>query len=600
MENKVGIEDVIRIFNQAWIDLNCPPVKVIIDDKASSSSKFFVVNSGKVYVNPKIIPKGCDPNKYLLWLFRHELAHAHYCPYDARTAYSLEKAAYNVTGDWDLAYLATHLFADLQININYLPRRFEEIPYFMKIIRETSSLLDFLLQEVYLQINPIVKPENKTIENISKEFLAITLLDRPWHTKVQMIALTLSRLRNILPRLFSRRRMERSLQDSIILVREDFLPGSLKSFEEILGEVERLSDAEKFFKQWIEPRLPSGEKERVKNMFEREMERYGKRLRRKILVGEKRGGEVGLDAQREREKEMKAKLLEKPSYGYSPQEPFLPSSLSKPYSSISDKVFERAFWKRYWYRSRAENIIMHYLSESRIRKPVWAVVKYPDDWHIEDDIEELDLDISLDEGPLIPELTTLKWVEEPTSHGQSLITGYVPSEITVLDASLSMMKIHDEAAIAAFIAYLTAHKAGGQTAAITFSTRYVSASWDSPSELKELVLSMSFDEYTIFPIYEIRKLLSESVGNCFIVVITDCGWQNIEEALPAIEDISEHGHKVIIFLLPGGEYPEKIELLKSKTSIKPNIRVYDVKNPEEDLKNLVLLESIRTYRTFLS
>lgn len=277
-------------------------------------------------------------------------------------------------------------------------------------------------------------------------------------------------------------------------------------------------------------------------------------------------------------------------------EPELPSTLSKPYEKISSDLFDEAFWRRYWYKSRAERALIRYLSENPHRKPVWAVMKYPDDWYIEDDIEELDIDVSLDEGPLIPEITTLKWVEEPMFHGQSLVTGFAPSEITVLDASLSMSKIHEAAAIAAFIAYLSARKAGGRTCTLTFSTKYVSADWNSPEELKELVLSMAFDEYTIFPIYEVKRLISKNVGNCFLVVITDGGWQNVEEAVPMLGEIAEAGHKIVIFLLPGGKYPEKINFMKKKSYLK----IYNVNKPERDLQNLVLSESIKVYRALLA
>jgi hypothetical protein len=586
---------IIEAFNQAWIDLNCPPVRLIIDEEKSEKdgfTSFFAIN-GEVYVKPNIVPKGCDPHKYLLWYFRHEFAHVHYCPYDSRTAYSLEKAAYDVVGDWDIAYLATHLFADLQININYLPRRFDEIPYFMKVIgNKPSSLLEYLLQEVYLQINPIRKPSNKTIENISKEFLVVTLLDKPWHIKVQMLAIILSKLKTIYPNLFSERRMKKSFKEDMLRVREDFLPNSLKAFEEILGKVSSSSDAEKIFKQWIEPRLPPDEKERAKKIVE-------ERVKTQRVLSKKEKGEIGgVEKKGERRNKMSsARLFEKPDLSsYNSEEPNLPSSLSKPYEKIPASIFDEAFWKRYWYRSRAENIIMQYLSENPSRRPVWAVVKYPDDWYIEDEIEDLDIDVSLEEGPLIPEVTTLKWVEEPTFRGQSLVTGFVPSAIIILDASLSMLKVHDDAAIAAFIAYLSAHKAGGQTAVITFSTKYISAGWDSPNDLKEIALSMKFDEYTIFPICEVRNLMSGKLGDCFIIVITDGGWQNIDEAISALEIIAEIGHKVVIFLLPGGKYPSKISLLSKS----PHIKIYNVSRPETDLQGLVLSEAVKVYRAFLT
>ncbi|MEM2341076.1 MAG: VWA domain-containing protein [Candidatus Bathyarchaeia archaeon] len=590
------IEDVIKAFNQAWLDLHCPPVRLLIDEKEDKSAAFFAIN-GEVHINPNIIPKGCDPYKYLLWYFRHELAHIHHCPYDLRTAYSLEKAAYDIVGDWDLAYLATHLFADLQININYLPRRFEELPYFMRVVgHRSSTLLEYLLQEVYIQVNPIRKSSNKTLENVAKELLAVTLLDKPWHTKVQMIAIIFSKLRTIHPGLFSERRMGKYLREDMLWVREDFLPSSMRAFEEILGKVSNSSDAEKFFRQWIEPRLPPEEKEKARRIIEAKIKtqkRDESGKSKEKMEEAKRGGSKRI----ERMERINVKSPEKPSPDSSLlEEPYLPSSLSKPYEKISSIIFEEAFWKRFWYKSRAENIIMQYLSENPTRRPVWAVVKYPDDWYIEDEIEELDIDVSLDEGPLIPEVTTLKWVEEPTFHGQSLITGFVPSAMVILDASLSMLNVHDDASIAAFIAYLSAYKAGGQTAVITFSTRYISADWNSPSDLKELTLSMRFDEYTIFPTHEVKKLLSGMAGNCFIVIITDGGWQNIDEAIPVLESIANLGHKIVIFLLPGGKYPDKISLISKS----PHLKVYNVNKPERDLQGLVLSESIRTYRTFLT
>jgi len=596
---KIGVEDIAKIFNQAWLELHCPPVKLRVGGKSDGGPRgpaaIYAVN-GEVYVRPDIVPRGCDPHKYLLWYFRHELAHAHYCPYDLKTAYSLEKAAYSVTGNWDLAYLATHLFADLQVNINYLPRKFGELPYFMKVLRNYyTSILDYLLYEVYLHINPISKPSSKAIENVTKEMLAIILLDKPWHSKVQMLAITLTKLKTIRPSLFFPRRMREHLIRNPLMLREDLLPGSLKSFEEIFGSVSTPSDAREFFRQWIEPRLPPEEKEKVKKMMEGKLSSHKTKVRaesdkKEAAAGKresekKQGGRVGDNVRR----------LEFFGGDFG-EEPRLPSSLSKPYEKIPSDIFNEAFWKRYWYKSRAERILMRYLSENPIRRPVWAVVKYPDDWYIEDEIEDLDIDVSLDEGPLIPEVTTLRWVEEPTYHGQSLIIGFVPSAIIILDASLSMLQIHDDAAIAAFIAYLSARRSGGQTSAITFSTKYVSADWSSPEELKELVLSMAFNEYTIFPINEVGRLVFDKPENCFITIITDGGWQNIDEAIPFLERMADLGHKIVIFLLPGGKYPDKVKAIKSS----PNLRVYNVVRPEADLQGMVLSESVKTYKAFLS
>ncbi len=592
----VQIEEIIKIFNEAWMELHCPPVTLKLEDekhgRGSGSHTGFSAVNGEVHIGLKVIPKGCDPQKYLLWFFRHELAHVHHCPYDLRTAYSLEKAAYDILGDWDLAYLATHLFADLQININYLPRRFCEIPYSMQVLKgRRLSLLELLLQEVYFLINPVYKSSDKTLENISREILAVMLLDKPWHSKVQILAIILNKMRTLYPNLLSDRKMEKHIRRSTLRVREDFLPDSLKMFEEIFGGISDASDAKEFFKQWIKPRLPPEEKERIKKAIEEK----ARMLKSKSEESREKSESLEEGKARDKERSRGGKGAPEKPLHEGLEEPLLPTSLSKPYEKIDFRIFNEAFWKRYWYRSRAEKIIMHYLSENPSRKPVWAVVKYPDDWYIEDEIEDLDIDVSLDEGPLIPEVTTLKWVEEPTFHGQSLVTGFVPSEITILDASLSMSKIHDDAAVAAFIAYLSARKAGGETSALTFSTKYFSADWDSPDDLKEITLSMSFNEYTVFPAYEVERLISKNPGNCFIVVITDGGWQNIDEAIPMLERATDFGHKIVIFLLPGGEYPEKINILKRN----PHLRIYNVDRPEVNLQGLVLSETIKTYRTFL-
>ncbi|MEM2935579.1 MAG: hypothetical protein QW231_00180, partial [Candidatus Bathyarchaeia archaeon] len=211
------------------------------------------------------------------------------------------------------------------------------------------------------------------------------------------------------------------------------------------------------------------------------------------------------------------------------------------------------------------------------------------------EIEELDIEMSLDEGSLTPEVNTLKWVNEPTSQGQSVISGFVPSALVILDASKSMGKIHDTAATAAFIPYVSASRAGGQTAIITFSTGHVTADWDDLEETKEMVLSMAFDEFTIFPAYELMNLVSAAAGNCFIIIITDGGWQNLEEAIPFLERIADRGHDVFLFHLPGWEYPERIERLRRSSGLK----IYKVDNPERDLTGLVLSRTMKTYQTFL-
>lgn len=581
--------DILKLFNQAWMELYCPPVRLTLEEEKefTSSAPLSVVN-GTVHLKSDRVPRGYDSQRFLLWFFRHELAHAHHCPYDIRTAYSLERAAHRVVYDWAMAYLATILFSDMEVNLNYLPKRFNEIPYFMRVIGiRRDSFVDGMLFEVYNQIEPMFKPRNKWIMDAAREMLMVMRLNRPWHVKVQMLAIILNRLRMRCPRLFSRGRIRKIIRERPLTVREDFHPDTLKMFEETFGTISDMKEAREFFKQWIEPRLSQREIEKIEEMLKNRL-----KTKRGRKSGKKAGPKLKGGKSPERsELDTKGESSEIP-FG---EEPRLPTSLSKPYERVSSEVMNEALWKRYWYRSRAENIIIQYLSESPHLRPFWSVMKYPDEWYIEDEIDALDIEMSLDEGPFIPEVTTLKWVEEPASHGQSIISGFAPSAITVLDVSRSMSKIHDTAAIAAFITYLSALKAGGQTSTLTFSTKYVVADWDAEREFKELALSMAFDEFTIFPAFEIMNLLSSNRGNCFIIIITDGGWQNIDEAIPLLERVADRGHKVYVFQLPGGEYPNRIQRMKRSSYLK----IYKVDNPEADLQNLVLSETMKTYKTFL-
>jgi len=521
--------DILSLFNQAWVEMYCPPVRLTLKEKTDKEAKFSAVN-GAVYLKPDIVPQGADPDEYLLWFFRHELSHVHHCPYDVKTAYSLEQAAYDIIQDWDLAYLATHIFSNIQVDINYLPRRFGELPYFARVIgKRQRSLVDTIMDEIYLWVNPSVKSENKEVSETAKEILIVSSLERTWHVKVQMIAHILGRLMARNSRLFSGKNVKKFAEGNPLLVREDFLHSSIDRFSETYGSISNEAAAKSFYKQWMKPRLSDDEIEKVKELVEEKMKTHagtsGKEedKKEKALVQKKFYGEST-----EREVPISDTSPSIDDFG---SEPRLSTSISKPYAKIKSDVMEQMLWKRFWYKSRAQQTIIQYLSASRSRRPVWAVMRYPDEWYIEDEIEDLDIETSMDEGPLIPEVTTLKWVEEPTPHGQSLASGYVPSAVVVLDVSLSMESVRNEAAVSAFIAYLSARRAGGQTATVGFSTGFVSADWDAPEEMKELSLAMEFGEFTVFPTPEVSKIVSANMGPCFVVIITDGGWQNVEEAV---------------------------------------------------------------------
>jgi len=598
-------QDIPQLFHQARTELYCPPCRLVLgsgsggeEEKNLGPTPLSVVN-GVVFVKPNILPQGVDPERFLLWYFRHELAHVHHCPYDLKTAYSLERAAYQVVHHWSLAYLATYIFSELQVNLNYLPRRFHEVPYLIEASqRQRLDGPDVILQGIYKQALPGAGSSvDKDLTEAAREIYAIVRSTRPWHwhTKVQMIAVILERLRARNPRTLSEGGMGGYIQRHSMKVREDFYPESLRLFEDVYGNIPDREEAQEFFKQWVKPRVSEKEEKEAKDRLKKKI--AVQRSKRKEGTGSREGAPPRPEGRQKPGSEGRFNEIKSLSPGEMPygEEPIFPTSMSKPYRNIDSRVLDEAFWKRYWYRSRAERTLIQYLAESPSRRPVWAVTKYPDEWYIEDEIEELDIEMSLDEGSLIPEVNTLKWVNEPTSQGQSVISGFVPSAIVILDASKSMSEIHDTAATAAFIPYMSASRAGGQTAIITFSTRYVTADWGDLEETKEMVLSMAFDEFTIFPAYELMNLASTAAGNCFITVITDGGWQNLDEAIPLLERVADRGHEVFLFHLPGGEYPERIKKLGRSSMLK----IYKVDNPERDLSGLVLSRTMKTYQTFL-
>ncbi len=586
-------QDTVRLFNQARTELYSPPCRLALgreEEEAVSSIPLSVLN-GVVSVGRPRVPRVYDPQQFLLWHFRHELAHVHHCPYDIKTAYSLERSAHEIVGRWDIAYLAAYVFSDLQVNLNYLPGRFHQVPHTIQARGRRPRGLDRILFEVYRHaLSKAGSPPKGDIQEAAREIYTIIRSNKPWQwqVKAQMIAIILERLRARNPGLFSEKRTGRYIKGHPMPVREDYYPNSVRMFEETYGAIPDQGEARRFFEHWIEPRIPSKEKQDLKETLKREIKaRQGREEDEGVEAGRGRRPKVEMKPEDVRP----SRARELPG-----GEPRLPTSLSRLYRKIDNQVLDEAFWRRYWYRSRAERTIISYLADSPSRRPMWSVTRYPDEWYIEDEIEALDVEMSLDEGSLIPEVNTLQWVQEPTSQGQSVISGFVPSAVIVLDASLSMAQTHDAAATAAFIAHLSAHRAGGQTSTVTFSTGYASAGWNDPEEIKELVLSTAFDEFTVFPAYEIARLTSNAGGECFVVVITDGGWQNIDEAIPLIGRIADRGHRVFIFQLPGGEYPERME----RISQSPDVRVFRTERPERDLQGLVLATTMKTYQTFLT
>jgi len=97
---------------------------------------------------------------------------------------------------------------------------------------------------------------------------------------------------------------------------------------------------------------------------------------------------------------------------------------------------------------------------------------------------------------------------------------------------------------------------------------------------------------TILPIHEIGRLVNKLTEPCFIIIITDCGWQNIVEVLPYLSHLASRGNRVVIFhLTKGWKYPKSLSLVKRTQGVK----IVSVEDPENDLRGLVLEEVAKVY-----
>lgn len=557
-------EEVRRIFAQVRSELYFPPCELEIREDGKSETPFFVVDS-KVHVSPKAVPKNVDGKKYLRSVMRHEIAHLHYCPYDIRTAYELVKEAYGACKDWNTAYFSVLLFTDLNIDCFYLLSRFGETPYHVdQFLNSRQRGVGRYVQAAYRHILRKGRGEyDYNVENVARQISMVLRSERNWFNKVRLVAqiLSLNKVKAEIPKHLSGPSMS-------IPLREDLSRNTIEKINEVLGGIKNSEEARRFYEYWVKSRLKNSELEEIKKTVKKGGKAAGERKSRKGGAGSIRHA--------------------KPESG---EEPKLPTSVSKPYSGLDHKAIEELFWKVYWYRARAKRTMLIYLEEGRRPEPNLAISSYPMDWNIEDEVEDLDLESSLDEGRLRIEINTVKWQSEIKGRGSSMTISNVPSSLIVLDASRSMQDVIDNAATSAFINLLSVERIGGKTASVTFSTDYYSVDWQGSTLEKELSLALYFGGMTILPLNEIMRLVSESENRVLINIITDCGWQNIEEALPFLEQIVKRGHRVKIFHLHGGKYPENVRMVSRVSGIK----IIPVKEPETDLQYLVTKETSEDY-----
>jgi len=568
-ERKVELGRIKEVFSNAKAEMLFPPVQFELDYKLRIPVK---VSKGTLYVNPDFLEKSPDPYRFLLWLMRHTLCHMHYCPYDAKTAYYLQRVAYRVLRDRRLAYMAVAIFSDLQVDCIYLKNRYGETPYHLVDALKRREPLGFekLIYAVYKEFFPDLqyKPSDEELDILGRLLAEMFRPPRSWVSKVRAVASILLRAKRQGRKKLLKEPYRSPIGFGFIPLIEDAYPDSIRRISQVLGTIEDRKEAKVFYEMWIKPR---SDEKRLKKAFRKlDDKRKTREPTEETSVEHRRPGKTvaGKDLRRIR----------------------LPTELSKLLKGPASKD-DDVLWRRLWYRSRAENIIIAYLASRGEVKPTWAIASYPEEWYVEDDIEVLDLEASLDEGPLIPEVTTVKWHMRSVGKGLEVYTGFVPSVLVVLDSSYSMTGVFDKAATAAFIAYLSAKWAGGNTAVINFSTKHLVAGWDAEDELKEIVLSNRFGELTIMPTHSIAELLKELREPCFIVIITDGGWQNFKPALKDLERLGGKGYKITVFYIRDWKYPDEVKMLVKS----PYITLYPVEDPVRDLEGLVLSETMGIY-----
>ncbi|MCX8162444.1 MAG: vWA domain-containing protein [Nitrososphaerota archaeon] len=554
--SKVGdvehlLKDAIEAYRQAFQELFQPPCSFLGAASRGWSEGFSSIK-GFVGIPAEQALRADNPKLYLLWYYRHTLSHAHYCPYDIATADLLYRSALEVVSSRAIAKLALTLFSDIQVDCIYLPARFEEEPYHVLVDLSAGELkppLD-IYYAVYRVFHPKIRRRrlSKELEVYGGMIAGVMVQPKTWIAKVRDVAAILYRLGWYKGVLYDRRVVDRMRRMPIIL-REDLGDrGVDRIAEEALGKAKNREEAKALYEEWIKPRL-TGEKKLAgrRSMFERS--------------GEKISRVSGI------------------------REPRIPTRYSKLLRKLNKDKLEEALWLRYWYKARALATILEYsmyIGERGIRVKDDA---YPIEWSIEDEIEDLDIEASVDEGRLRLEVNTTKWVQTELQGGAIPKEGVSPYVVVVLDTSSSMTPAYDPASIAGFIAYINAIRNGGKASIVNFSSKYLEASWNDDDELKEILLSYHQGELTILPTHIVRKLVEDARTRCFIVIITDGGFQNIEEAYKDLEKIVDYEHQIVLLhIQQGGYYPDNIRRLSEINRITIH-RVYD---PNVDLSRIVL------------
>jgi len=545
------LEDVRELFDRARAEMFVEPSALNVEVWEGPFQ--FKVKDGRVLAKVPIrLLRDPEGGPMILWYFRHNLAHMHYCPYNLKTVQTLARAAYEEARSWAHAHNAVRLFADLQVDLFYLPLKYKRAPlHLADEFASKPSGLDALRYTAYKHVYGDLLREHRVDRDVmfyGSLLAEVVLSPRSWISKVKVVVSVLKRLQS----LEKVKRLKPRSGEGVPLS-EDMERDFLAETRRVMGWLSK-EEARELYKHWLKERI---DLKGVEKELRETLRGFGKEERLKELKREIAGQGEG-------------------------EEPELPSTLSKPATSVGD--VDELVWKALWYRAKAEDLLVTYSGSLR-RGGTWAIYAYSDLWTVEDDLEELDLEATFEEGPLVPEETTLKDVTRPSPSGEVLIQEKTPTVLVVLDTSRSMQGVLDEAAIAAFAAYLSAKRLGGRAAVINFSTRYIAVGWKEPDLKKELVLAASQGELTILPLSAIKRLLGEleTGENATVIIVTDCGWQNLREAIPFLENLASRGHQIAVFHVEGWKYPRSVETVSKARGL----TLYKVGDPTS-LKYLAL------------
>ncbi len=549
--SELSYSNVVELFHEVRSEMFLPRINVLIEYR-NQPPNIIPAENEILFTLPRRL---LSQPEILKWYLRMLLAHAHYCPYNARIALVLHSSAFDVLGDWEKAYTVVSLFSRLQIDCIYLPLRYRSYPiHLLDEFRSKPKGIDIFRYSVYRTIFGEFLPKyrlKKDIDFYGRIAAKVILSYRPWTHKVKALSFIFSRLEEL--------GYDLSVKGfrKHIPLSEDFR-GKSKTydFREIMGDISNREEAEAFYRYWIQHR------------FEEDIRREKLRALIKETRGSRHGKSLGSTLHGEKN-------------GEEGEEPELPTSLSSPLRKIDEQKVREALWRSFWYRSRAEKMLLRLIKEGRTRRS-WSTYAYTVEWLIEDDLEDLDLESTFDEGSFLPEVTTVKPVYKPSPTGGYLSRWLQPPTLVVIDTSKSMHKVLDEASIAALALLFSAHRSGAETAVINFSRKYIYVGWKNALSDKELVLSIPQLDITILPIPAIEEAIKELKGKqTLITVITDCGWQNLREALSALENISSRGHKLVVYHIEGGKYPRNIDVLK-----RHQLTLYRIRTAE-DLKHII-------------